>query len=245
VNTTVLLVEDFPLVREGLAAALRHDPAIDVVGLAADAREGLDLARQLKPDVVVLDLGLPEGGGIALLERLREDLPDAGKLVVTASEKAETLLDAVAAGANGYLTKRTTRDEPIQAVITVHGGGSVITPTLAGHLLRDYAHAQRGEPSRVRPLLTSREHELLRLVAQGHTDRQIASMLYISPRTVQNHLTRIREKTGAAAAPRAGALGDKSHGRLSKPTDGPCKTPRTSSSSFVPASTTRRCRRSS
>jgi two-component system, NarL family, response regulator NreC len=200
-NIKVLLVEDYPLVREGLAAALRHDPGIDVVGLAADAREGLDLARQLEPDVVVLDLGLPEGGGLALLEWLREDLPDAGKLVVTASEKAETLLDAVAAGANGYLTKRTTRDELIHAVITVHGGGSVITPMLAGHLLRDYANSQRGEPSKVRPLLTSREHELLRLVAQGHTDKQIAAMLYISPRTVQNHLTRIREKTGLRRRP--------------------------------------------
>ena len=101
-----------------------------------------------------------------------------------------------AAGASGYLTKRVSGRELRHAVITVHGGGSVITPTLARHLLREYSHVSRGEPMSIRPLLAQREQEVLRLLAQGCTDREIGGKLYISPRTVQNHLTRIREKTG-------------------------------------------------
>lgn len=195
-NIRVLVIDDFPLVRQGFVAALEADPAIHVVGQAENADEGLRLAKELKPDVITLDLRMPNGGGMVMLERLREDLPDVRALVVTASEKGESLLDAVAAGAAGYLTKRASRQELCQAVITVYGGGSVITPELAGHLLKEYSKASRGEPSSLRPLLGSRERAILRLVAQGLTDKEIGQELYISPRTVQNHLTRIREKTG-------------------------------------------------
>ena len=192
----VLVIDDFPLVREGLSAALKSDPGIDVVGQADNGRAGLELAHELRPDVIITDMRMPEFGGMMLLERLAAELPQIRTLVVTASEKAETLLDAVAAGASGYLTKQTGRQELCQAVITVAGGGSIITPTLAGHLLREYSQASKGEAPSARPLLGSREHEVLRLVAQGLTDKEIGAKLYISPRTVQNHLTRVREKTG-------------------------------------------------
>jgi two-component system, NarL family, response regulator DevR len=196
VKIRVLVVDDFPLVREGLAAALAIDPGFEVMGQASDAEEGLRMARELRPDVVLLDLRMPEGGGIALLERLRDELPETRALVVTASEKAEALLDAVAAGAAGYVTKRVSARELRHAVVTVYSGGSIITPTLAGHLLREYSQVSRGEPMHVRPLLGQREQEVLKLVAQGCTDREVGTRLYISPRTVQNHLARIREKTG-------------------------------------------------
>ena len=192
----VIVVDDFPLVREGLIASLEVDPAIEVVGQAADGETGLELARTVRPDVVLTDMRMPGLGGPVFLARLREELPETRVLVVTASEKAETLLEAVAAGAAGYLTKRVSGRELRHAVITVHGGGSVITPALARHLLREYSHVSRGEPLSVRPLLAQREQEVLRLLAQGYTDREIGHQLYISPRTVQNHLTRIREKTG-------------------------------------------------
>jgi DNA-binding NarL/FixJ family response regulator len=192
----VLVVDDFPLVREGLTASLEVDPGIEVVGEASDGDEGLQMAREMRPDVILTDMRMPGLGGPVLLTRIREELPDTRVLVVTASEKAETLLEAVSAGAAGYLTKRVSGRELRHAVITVHGGGSVITPTLARHLLREYSHVSRGEPLSVRPLLAQREQEVLRLLAAGHTDREIGCKLYISPRTVQNHLTRIREKTG-------------------------------------------------
>jgi DNA-binding NarL/FixJ family response regulator len=192
----VLVVDDFPLVREGFIASLEVDPGIEVVGQAADGDEGLRLTRELRPDVVLADMRMPGLGGPVLLAKLREELPETRVLVVSASEKAESLLEAISAGAAGYLTKRVSGRELRHAVITVHGGGSVITPTLARHLLREYSHVSRGEPLSVRPLLAQREQEVLRLLAAGHTDREIGGKLYISPRTVQNHLTRIREKTG-------------------------------------------------
>ena len=195
-NIRLLLIDDFPLIREGFAAALEADPGLKIVGQADNGEEGLRLARELQPDVVILDLHMPEMGGMTVLERLRTESPKSKALVVTATEKGQPLLDAVAAGAAGYLTKRSTREELRQAVITVYGGGSVISPMLAGHLLKDYSRASRGEGSNMRPLLGKREHEVLRLLADGCTDKEIAARVFISPRTVQNHLTRIREKTG-------------------------------------------------
>ena len=192
----VVVADDFPLVREGVVRALNADPAIEVVAQAENGQEALELAERLRPDVMILDLRMPDLGGLAVLDKLRNTQPDIRVIVMTASEQASTLLDAIAAGAAGYLSKRTTGEELRQAVITAHGGGSVITPELAGHLLREFSGSARGEGSSVRPLLAARELEILRLVADGLTDNEIGKQLYISPRTVQNHLTRIREKTG-------------------------------------------------
>jgi DNA-binding NarL/FixJ family response regulator len=192
----VLLVDDFPLVRHGIGAALESDPAIEVVGYAGNGREGVARALELRPDVVVLDMRMPESGGAVVLEQLREKLPRTRVLVVTASERSETLLEAIAAGAAGYLTKRASLQELCQAVISVHSGGSVVSPELASKALREYAGAPNGVGIAARPLLTSRERDILRLLGDGLTDKQIAERLFISPRTVQSHLARVRDKTG-------------------------------------------------
>jgi len=191
----VVVADDFPLVREGVARALNHDPALEVVGQATTGLEAIALAEELRPDVMILDLRMPDLGGLAVLDKLRNTQPQIRVIVMTASEQASTLLDAIAAGAAGYLSKRTTGEELRQAVITAHGGGSVITPALASHLLKEFSSSARGEQSYVRPL-QGRELDVLRLVVQGKTDNEIGKELFISPRTVQNHLTRIREKTG-------------------------------------------------
>jgi DNA-binding NarL/FixJ family response regulator len=197
----VLVAEDHPLVREGIIRALERDPGIEIVGEADNGVTAMELARQLKPDVLVLDLRMPGLGGAVVLERLRAELPAIRALVMTANESPESLLDAVAAGAAGYLSKRTTGEELRQAVITTYGGGSVITPELAGHLLREFSGSASGEGSSARPLLASRELEILRLLADGLTDNEIGKQLYISPRTVQNHLARVRDKTGMRRRP--------------------------------------------
>jgi len=194
-NIRVVVADDFPLVREGVARALSDDPALEVVGQATTGREAIELAKKLRPDVMILDLRMPDLGGLEVLDKLRNTQPQIRVIVMTASEQASTLLDAIAAGAAGYLSKRTTGEELRQAVITAHGGGSVITPALASHLLKEFSSSARGEQSYVRPL-QGRELDVLRLVVQGKTDNEIGKELFISPRTVQNHLTRAREKTG-------------------------------------------------
>jgi len=194
-NIRVVVADDFPLVREGVVRAINHDPGLEVVGQATTGREAIALAEKLHPDVMILDLRMPDLGGLEVLDKLRNTQPQIRVIVMTASEQASTLLDAIAAGAAGYLSKRTTGEELRQAVITAHGGGSVITPALASHLLKEFSSSARGEQSYVRPL-QGRELDVLRLVVQGKTDNEIGKELFISPRTVQNHLTRIREKTG-------------------------------------------------
>jgi DNA-binding NarL/FixJ family response regulator len=191
----VVVADDFPLVREGVVRALNSDPAIEVIAQAENGQDALRLAEDLKPDVMILDLRMPDLGGLAVLDKLRTSRPQVRVIVMTASEQANTLLDAIAAGAAGYLSKRSTGEELRQAVITAHAGGSVITPSLASHLLKEFSTSARGERSTVRPL-QGRELDVLRLVVQGKTDNEIGKELFISPRTVQNHLTRIREKTG-------------------------------------------------
>ena len=191
----VVVADDFPLVREGVVRALNSDPGIEVVAQAENGNDALRVAEELRPDVMILDLRMPDLGGLAVLDKLRTSRPEIRIIVMTASEQASTLLDAIAAGAAGYLSKRSTGEELRQAVITAHGGGSVITPSLASHLLKEFSSSARGEQSPVRPL-QGRELDVLRLVVQGKTDNEIGKELFISPRTVQNHLTRIREKTG-------------------------------------------------
>ncbi len=198
VNIRVLIVDDFSLVREGIANALAEHPEIEVVGRAADGREALERGHELHPDVVLLDLGMPEHGGMEALYAYRRELPEARVLVLTANENPEVLLDAVTAGAVGYLTKRATVEELCEAVVAVHHGGSVVTPCLAAHLMREYAAASRGEASPLRPRLTGRERTIVHLVSRGLTDKEIAEQLFVSPRTVGYHLTKIRQKTGVS-----------------------------------------------
>ncbi|MEA2227782.1 MAG: hypothetical protein QOF04_1412 [Solirubrobacteraceae bacterium] len=191
----VVVAEDHPLVREGVVAALRRDAEIDVVAMAEDGLAAMELASEHQPDVVVLDLSLPRLDGVGVLERLRLELPRVRALVLTANESQESVLGALDAGAAGYLSKRTTAETLCRAVRTVHGGGSVIAPDLAGHLLRA-AGRRPADASGARALLEDRELEVVRLVAEGLTDTEIAERLYLSPRTVQNDLSRVREKTG-------------------------------------------------
>jgi DNA-binding NarL/FixJ family response regulator len=177
----LLLVDDFPLVRSGIAAALRDDAGIDVVGQAGTAADAIPVAVQHEPDVVLLDLGLPDDSGLVVIARLAEKVPQARVLVITANESAELLSSAMAAGAVGYLTKRATPSELCDAVRTIHGGGVVVDAGLAAE---------------VRPALTERERQVIHLVADGMTDKEIAGSLFVSPRTVQNQLTSIRRKLG-------------------------------------------------
>lgn len=190
----VVVADDFPVVREGVAKALDAHAEIEVVGQAANGLDALELAEKLKPDVMILDLRMPVLGGLEVLNRLRALKSPVRVIVMSAREKADSLLDAVTAGAVGYLSKRSTGQELRDAVINAHAGGSTITPSLASHLLNEFANSNGSR--RAAASLLDRELDVLRLVVMGRTDNEIAKLLFISPRTVQNRLRRVREKTG-------------------------------------------------
>ena len=192
----VLVADDFPLVREGLSAALRKDDEIEIVGVAADGVEALELAHTVRPDVLLLDLRMPRMSGLVVLAHLATELPALRVLAVSASVDARSVLDALAAGADGYLTKHVNATELCAAVHAVYRGEPVVAPSLARHLIEDLRDRAGGPSPASITGLTRAELNVLRLVAEGQTDRQISGALYMSPRTVQSNLGRIRAKVG-------------------------------------------------
>ena len=195
-SVRVLIADDFALFREGVASALEAHPEIEIVGHAADGREAVERARELRPDVIVLDLRMPEHGGMEALDVCAKNLPETEILVLTANENPENLRDAMAAGAAGYLTKQTCGEELCDAVITVHRGGSVVAPSIAAQPLDESAAESRAERGLPWPSLTVRERRIVRLLSKGLTDKEIAERLHVSVRTVQYDLAKVREKTG-------------------------------------------------
>jgi DNA-binding NarL/FixJ family response regulator len=183
-----LVVDDHPLYRRGLVDALTSLLGLIVSGQAGSVSEALD--QPIHPDVVLLDLGLPVVAGAHAVEAILRRWPAAHVLVLTASESRQSLVAALTAGASGYLTKHAGEEELAEAIAKVARGELFVTPRLAAYLL---------EEERLAPLsewpLSGREREILRLVAEGERDRDIADRLYISLKTVQSHLSRIRDKT--------------------------------------------------
>src|SRR3954470_23490222 len=173
----VLVADDFPLVRDALANALRRHPEVDVVGLACDGLETLELAHELQPDVVVLDLRMPRMSGLVALTRLTTELPHVRVLLLTACEEPDTVIDAVSAGAAGFVTKRVTGTELADSVLAVHRGEPVVSASLTAHLVaglrRGGSHSNGGSTGK----LSASELIVLRLVADGRTDKQISASL--------------------------------------------------------------------
>jgi two-component system, NarL family, response regulator DevR len=193
----VLVADDFPLVREGMASALGRDPRISVVGFAADGTEALERARELRPNVVVLDVGMPGMSGLVVLTQMTADLPETHVLVVSDDSSDPRAVHAVAAGATGLVSKSIGCEELCEAVHSVDRGEPVLGHDLLAELLTGVRRALGdGRTSMTPRALTVNELEVLRLVAEGRTDAQISESLYISARMVQSHLSRIRAKVG-------------------------------------------------
>ena len=184
----ILIADDHPIVREGLSAVLETQPDFAIVGMAASGAAAVAQAAELRPDVILLDLALPELDGVAALRAIRAHTPDARVLIFTAFDTDERILAAVQAGAQGYLLKGAPRDELFQAIRVVHAGGSLLQPVVAARLLRQVS----GPPE----ALTERELEVLRLLARGRQNKEIASKLVISERTVKFHVSAILAKLG-------------------------------------------------
>jgi two-component system NarL family response regulator len=193
----LLVVDDVPLFRAGLASALR-DAGFEVVAEAGSAEAAVTAAEEHQPDLVLLDILMPGTSGLEVVEKISAVAPSASVVLLTASESEEDLLVGVKAGARGYVTKDAPFEELIGALKAVDSGGAAVSPNMAGKLLdvtRQLLRHQELLQSR-KPVLTGREIEVLSLVAQGQTSRQIGTLLFISENTVKNHIRNILDKLG-------------------------------------------------
>lgn len=189
----VLIVDDHPVVREGMAAILGTNSGIDVIGEAATGAQAVALTRDLKPDVVLLDLEMPGMDGVQALQRMRNLDPALRAIVFTAFDTDDRILAAVRAGAQGYLLKGAPREDLFAAIRIVHGGGSLLQPVVASKLLRNVSAAGAKQAMET---LTSREQQVLDLLARGLQNKEIATELIISERTVKFHVSSILGKLG-------------------------------------------------
>ena len=192
----LLVADDHPVVRDGLVAMLSTQSDLVVVGEAATGAEAVERAAALAPDVILLDLEMPGMDGVEALRQIRAARPDAPVIVFTAFDTDERIVSAVRAGAQGYLLKGAPRDELFKAIRVVSEGGSLLQPVVASKLLQHMSQ-QATERETSADSLTEREMEVLKLLAQGKTNKEIAAALVISERTVKFHVGSILSKLGA------------------------------------------------
>jgi DNA-binding NarL/FixJ family response regulator len=192
----VVIADDHDLYRRGMQVVVELDGSAEVVGQASNGADAVEVCTRLSPDVVLMDVRMPGVGGIEACRRIREAVPSTRILMLTMSDDESDLFEAIKAGASGYLLKDLPGEEVASAIRRVHDGQAIIPPGMAATLLAEFTRLSQ-DPAPVAgstPLLTDREVEVLRLVARGHANREIAELLVISENTVKNHVRNILEK---------------------------------------------------
>jgi DNA-binding NarL/FixJ family response regulator len=194
----VLVADDHTIVRRGLVSLLSLDEGIEVVGEATDGRIAVDRAMELDPDVVLMDISMPELNGLEATRMIKKEMPHIKVLVLSAHDKDEYILQVVRSGANGYLLKNTSAEDLYAAIRAVHSGHAFFSPSVSKVLLDSYMVGGKMEGSGVSDppphRLTPREREILQLVAEGKTHQETANVLHISVRTVDTHCVNIMKK---------------------------------------------------
>jgi DNA-binding NarL/FixJ family response regulator len=190
----VLIADDHPLFRDGLRSMFEAEPDIELVGEASTGREAVELASRLLPDVVLMDIQMPDMDGIEATRRVIAVSPATRVLVVTMFENDESVLAAMRAGARGYMVKGMRSADAIRAIRAVAEGEAIFSPAIAGRLVSLLAEARQKARPEVFPELTERERQTLDLMAQGHKNAAIAERLHLSPKTVRNYVTSIFDK---------------------------------------------------
>jgi DNA-binding NarL/FixJ family response regulator len=185
----ILIAEDHAVVRDGLTSVLEFEPDMKVDGHAKNGQEAIDRFRELKPDVALMDLGMPELDGVQAITAIRLEFPEARILVLTTYDGDENVFRALEAGAKGYLLKDCSTADLLSAIRKVHAGGTHVSERAAAQLAE---RAMKGTP------LSPREVEVLKLIAAGKSNKEIASLLFISEGTVKTHVISIHEKLGVA-----------------------------------------------
>ncbi len=192
----VAVVDDHPVYREGLAALLASVDGLEVVATAGDGLAALEAVAEHKPDVIVMDVGMPVLDGIEATRRVVADHPSTRVVVLTMSEDDSVVLTAMRAGARGYLLKGADQQEVVRAITTVDGGGAVFGAALATRIAALFSRVA-AVPSLAFPELTPREREILDLMASGRSNQQIAAALFLSPKTVRNNVSNVLAKLHA------------------------------------------------
>jgi DNA-binding NarL/FixJ family response regulator len=193
----ILIADDHAVVRQGLRMFLTLDPELDVVGEAVDGKQALQMAHQLQPDVILMDLLMPVMGGIEATTAIRQQLPDVEVIALTSVLEDNAVVGAVRAGAIGYLLKDTESDELIRAIKAAAAGQVQLSPKAAERLMREIRTPENPEA------LTERETEVLRLLAQGQSNKEIAQTLTIGEKTVKTHVSNILSKLNVASRTQA------------------------------------------
>ena len=195
---TVLIADDHPLFRKGLRALLQSMPDIELVGEAKSGEEAVEMAAALQPDVVLMDLQMPEGSGLMATREVTKTSPNVRVLVVTLFEDDESIFAALRAGARGYLLKDAEEEEMIRAIRAVGQGEAIFSPAIATRLIDYFAATREMLPQELFPELTEREREILALIARGESNAAIAERLTITLKTVRNHVSNIYSKLQVA-----------------------------------------------
>jgi DNA-binding NarL/FixJ family response regulator len=196
--TRVLVADDQTLVREGLTTLLGLLPGIEVVGAAADGEEAVEMAAAERPDIVLMDLRMPRCDGVEATRRIRQALPATQVIVLTTYDDDESIMAAIQAGARGYLTKDAGARDIQEAIVTVHAGKALLEPGVQARLLEALVQGRAAERLRsdLPDGLTRREGEVLSLIAEGLSNQEISSRLFVSEATVKTHINNIFSKTG-------------------------------------------------
>ncbi|WP_342778802.1 response regulator transcription factor [Phytoactinopolyspora halophila] len=191
----VALVDDHAMFRTGVRAELaQNSDRVHVVGEAADTAEAIRVVAELQPEVVLLDVHLPGGGGVEVLHQLHSRVPDVKFLALSVSDAAEDVIGTIRAGARGYVTKTITGDDLVDAIVRVADGDAVFSPRLAGFVLDAFAGSPAPTVDDDLDALTQREREVLRLIARGYAYKEIARELFISVKTVETHVSAVLRK---------------------------------------------------
>ncbi|MGX4689078.1 response regulator [Streptomyces sp. JNUCC 63] len=211
----VFLLDDHEVVRRGVHDLLNDEPDVTVVGEAATAEQALVRVPALRPDVAVLDVRLPDGDGVTVCRELRSRLPELACLMLTSFDDEEALLDSIMAGASGYVLKQIQGSDLVSAVRTVARGQSLLDPSATAKLMARLRGGQEPEeePDAL-PGLTDREREILALIGEGLTNRQIGQRLYLAEKTVKNHISRLLAKLGVERRVQAAVIATQARDRL-------------------------------
>ncbi len=194
----ILVADDHPFFRDGLRSLLASSPDMELVGEASTGEEAVSLVAELQPDVVLMDVQMPGMNGVEATRRIVEDSPHVRVLVVTMFEDDGTVFRAMRAGAKGYLLKGANYAEMLRAIKAVGNGEAIFSPGIAVRLADFFAEIRPASSPQVFPELSDREREVLDLIAQGHKNPEIAKRLYLSPKTVRNHVSNILSKLQVA-----------------------------------------------